>query len=78
MIVTLLGKEHVSGISRKTGKEFDSNVVHVAFKKKGLEGSATEIIWLNPEHYPINSLQLGKNYNLDRDKRGYVCGFDLV
>ena len=38
MKVTVIGKERISGVSRKTGKPFDSCVAHVAYKKNGVDG----------------------------------------
>ncbi|NLW46313.1 MAG: hypothetical protein GXY86_03100 [Firmicutes bacterium] len=76
MKVVVIGKEHVSGKSRKTGNPFDSNIVHVSYKKNGVTGEACESIWLSPDSYPLSSIEVGKQYNLDRDSRGFVCGFD--
>ena len=78
MKVVVIGKENVSGVSRKTGKPFDSNVVHIAYKKDRVDGQAVETVWLSPASYPLAGIQVGKVYNLDRDSRGFVCGFDLL
>ena len=78
MKVTVIGKEYVSGTSKKTGKPFAANVVHVSQKKMGVEGFAADSIWLDPASYPLPDIQVGKTYDVDRDGRGFICGFDLV
>ena len=49
MKVTVMGKEYVSGTSKKTGKDFAANVVHVTHKKNGVEGG------VNPK-FCVNSI----------------------
>ena len=41
MRVHVLGKQFVSGKSKKTGKDFAANVVDVCFQRNGVEGYAT-------------------------------------
>lgn len=76
MKVFVLGKEHISGTSRKTGKAFDSNIVHVSYTKNGVEGHTVESIWLDPKSFPLKDIVVGENYSVDRDQRGFVCGFE--
>ena len=76
MKVNLIGKEYVSGTSKKTGKAFSANIVHVSYRKNGVEGTAVESLWLDPVSYPLDKLEVGKPYDIDRDSRGFVCGFD--
>lgn len=78
MKVNVIGKEFVSGTSRKTQKDFAANVVHVSYKKNGVEGNAVDSIWLDPTSYPLAGIQVGKMYDLDRDGRGFVCGFEMA
>lgn len=78
MKVTVIGKEFVSGTSKKTQKDFASNVVHVSHKKNGVEGLAVDSVWLDPQSYPLNEITVGKVYDIDRDSRGFVCGFEQV
>lgn len=78
MKVVVLGKEHVSGTSKKNGKSFEANVVHVAYKKIGVDGQSVDSIWLNPNDYPLTGIQVGKSYNVDRDSRGFLLSFDLA
>ena len=76
MKVRVVGKESVSGTSKKTGKAFAATIVHLSFKKARCEGSAVESVWLDPADCPVADIVVGKDYNLDRDSRGYVIGFD--
>lgn len=78
MKVVVIGKEYVSGTSRKNGKPFEANVAHVSFKKMGVEGQSVDSIWLNPNDYPLSSIQVGKTYEVDRDSRGFLLSFDLA
>lgn len=76
MKVRVVGKESASGTSKKTGKAFAATIAHVSFKKTRCEGNAVESVWLDPTDYPIADIVVGKDYNLDRDSRGFVIGFD--
>lgn len=78
MKVVVIGKEYVIGTSRKNGKPFEANVVHVSFKKMGVDGQAVDSIWLNPNDYPLTGIQVGKTYEVDRDSRGFLLSFDLA
>ena len=78
MKAVVLGKEYASGTAKKTGKPFAATVVHVSFKKNKVEGQAVDSVWLDPVSYPVESILVGKTYDIDRDSRGFVVGFDLA
>ena len=78
MKVTVVGKEYVHGTSRKNGKPFEANVVHVSHKKMGVEGQAVDSIWLNVDEYPLPSIRVGGVYDVDRDSRGFLLSFDPI
>lgn len=78
MKCVVLGKEFASGTSKKTGKDFAATVVHVSFKKNKVDGQAVDSIWLDPISYPASSISVGGTYDVDRDSRGFVVGFDVV
>lgn len=78
MKVTVVGKEHAEGISKKNGKPYSSTKVHVTHKQNRIEGLAAEVVWLDAASYPLDSVQVGKVYDLDRDNRGYVIDFELA
>lgn len=76
MKVTVIGKEHIEGTGKKSGKPFNLNVVHFNAKKNGVEGVAAETAMLDAKAYPITEIQVGKAYNLEYDSRGFVACFD--
>ena len=78
MKVFVIGKEHAEGTSKKTGNPFSNTVVHVSYKKNRVEGQAVDTIWLDANSYPLDSIQVGKTYDVDRDSRGYVLDFELA
>ena len=78
MKATVIGKEYVSGHSKKTNKDFEANVVYVTHKKNKTEGQAVDTIWLDPATYPLAGIQLGKVYDIDRDSRGFIVDFVLA
>jgi hypothetical protein len=78
MKVTVIGKTHLSGNSKKTGKPYDSTVAHVTCKKNGVDGLAAESIWLDAKTYPLEAIAIGKTYDCDRDSSGYIIAFDQL
>lgn len=78
MKVTVIGKEFVSGTSKKSGKDFAANVVHIAHNKNGVTGQAVDTVWLDPVQYPLDSIAVGKVYEVDRDNRGFLIDFTPV
>ena len=78
MKVMVIGKEYVNGTSKKTGKDFAANVVHVSHNKNGVEGQVVDSIWLDPVQYPLSGIVVGKPYEVDRDGRGFIIDFTPV
>lgn len=77
MKVLLKGKQHIEGTSRKTGKPFSNTVVYIEYPDMQVEGVRSETLWLDPVMYPLNSLIVNEEYNLEYNNRGYVAGFTL-
>lgn len=75
MKVTVTGKERISGTSKKTGRAFDSVVVYVVFPAKGVTGLKTDNIWLDPNQYPLDSIKVNSDYDVDLDIRGWLLAF---
>lgn len=73
MIVTILGKEQKSGIYNE--KEYCNNMVHCSYKKAGFEGVCVEVVKLKNATYPYDTLEVGKQYNVDRGSRGEILAF---
>ena len=78
MKVVLIGKEEAKGTGKKSGKDFHNTLAHVRYAKNKVEGEAVEVLWLDPTSHPLADLMVGEVYNLDRDGRGYVIGFELA
>lgn len=71
MKVTVIGKSHLSGTSKKTGKPYDSTIVHVFYKKNGVDGLAAEAIWLD-ETYSLATVEVGWVCDVDRNSLDYL------
>lgn len=78
MKVQLIGKQRMSGTSKKTGKPYDNVIAHIIGPGRDVVGKAAEKIWLNSDTHPMDSLQIGATYELDRDSNGYPVAFELV
>ena len=78
MKVTVIGREHIEGTGKKSGKPFNLNIVHFNIKKNGVEGMSAEKAILDAITYPMTDIQVGKAYNLEYDSRGFVACFDLA
>ena len=75
MKVTVVGKRHLSGTSRKNGNPFNNSVVYVTCPMSGVDGLSVDSLWLDAVQYPIDSIKVGSVYDVDRDSRGYIVGF---
>ena len=78
MKVKLLGKSHRDGISAKTGKPYNINSLHCVGSARNVEGQAALTLALDPRDYPIDRIEVGKEYDVEFDQRGYVIGFTLA
>lgn len=76
MKVKIIGKTNLSGTSKKTGKDYNINMVYVTHKANGVEGESCEEIALQANSYPFRDIIIGKVYDVDRDSRGYVVAFE--
>lgn len=74
MKVTVVGKEHKEGISKKTGNPYNSNLVHVTYPISGVEGQMVDTVWLDAVSYPLRSIEIGADYNYE-SFRGRVVAF---
>lgn len=78
MKVTVLGKEKMQGVSKKTGGEFCGTMVHVTYPKMRCEGKAVETVFIDESYLPYGRIAPDRVYDLDRDGRGYIIGFSEV
>ena len=63
MKVNVIGKEYVKGHSKKTGNDFEANVVHVTYKQDGVEGQTCESVWLDCDRMYIVEWRQAKRPN---------------
>ena len=75
MKIAVIGKAHLEGTSKKTGKPYNFNQLHYIGKARGVEGDAALTLSLDPAMYPLDSIVVGNEYVVDFDQRGYVVSF---
>lgn len=78
MKVTVIGKEMMSGTSKKTGQPYEATIAHVQYKKSKCEGFAVDNVWIDSSLCPAYDIEVGSNYDLDRDGRGFIISFERV
>ena len=78
MRIKVYGKAHLEGIAKKTGNRYNFNQVHFLGKARGVEGLAAQTLALDPSYYPIDRIEVNREYDVEFDNRGYVVGFSPV
>lgn len=78
MIVEIIGKEHREGVSQRTGREYNLNVVHFIGPDRGVIGSKGLEVILEPDLYPLESIEVGARYDIQFGLRGVVQNFTKV
>lgn len=78
MKITVIGKAHREGTSKKTGKPFSFNEVHYTVPDRGVDGLAAKSINLDSSFCPYGSIQVGGTYNLEFNERGFMVDFAPV
>ncbi len=77
MKIKVIGKAHLEGTSKKTGKSYNFNQIHYNGPARGVEGLAAQTLALDPAQYPIASIFVGRTYEVEFDNRGYPVCFEL-
>lgn len=75
MKITVLGKSHMEGTSKKTGKPYNLNQVHYLGKSRNVEGQAALTLFLDAIEYPYDSIKIGRTYDAEFDQYGYIVEF---
>ena len=75
MKIKVCGKAHLEGVAKKTGRPYNFNQIHYLGKARGVIGEAALTLALDPDIYSIDLIEVGKEYNVDFDNRGYVFDF---
>lgn len=78
MKIKVIGKARLSGTSKKTGNPYDFVQVHYNGRARGVDGLAAMTLSLDPRDYPLETIQVGADYNVDFDNRGYPVEFSVV
>lgn len=78
MKIKVYGKAHMEGTSKKTNRPYNLNQVHYLGKAPNVEGQSAETLFLDAKDYPIDTIVVGLEYNVEFNNRGYVVGFDPV
>ena len=77
MKIKVYGKAHLEGVSKKTGNPYNLTVLHYLGKARGVEGQAALTLMLDALTYPLSSISVGSEYNVEFDNRGYPVEFSL-
>lgn len=72
MRIKVYGKAHLEGVAKKTGNPYNFNQVHYLGKARGVEGLAAQTLALDPKDYPLGSIEVGREYDVEFDNRGYL------
>ena len=75
MRIKVYGKSHLEGVAKKTGNPYNFNQVHYLGKARNVEGLAAQTLALDPFDYPIDRIEVGREYDVEFDNRGYVVAF---
>ena len=75
MKIKVYGKSHMEGTSKKTGKPYNLNQIHYLGKARNVEGLAALTLFLDAIEYPISTINLNKQYEVEFDQYGYVVEF---
>lgn len=78
MKIKVYGKAHMEGTSKKTGKPYNFNQVHYLAPARGVEGLAAQTMMLDPAYYPLDSIVVNGDYEVQFDNRGYPVEFSRV
>lgn len=78
MRCTIMGVGVAEGKSRKTGKEFNCTVLHVAYDAANVNGSACKAIWIDRTYYPERLFNPGDKVDVQMDWNGYVESINFL
>lgn len=78
MKIHIIGKSHLEGVSKKTGRPYNFNQVHYNSPSRGVEGLAAMVQAIDPAIAPIDMIRVGCDYDIEFDQRGFVIGFEPV
>ncbi|MGO5096775.1 hypothetical protein ACTQ34_13280 [Agathobaculum sp. LCP25S3_E8] len=69
MRITVVGKVHRTGVSKKTGNNYNFIELHFVAPSRGVEGEAAQTVTMDPSVFPYDQIGRGL-YNIDFDRNG--------
>lgn len=70
MIITVLGKQHMEGFSKKTGNPYNFNVIHYVGKNRFVTGSAALSVKISNEMIPFDQIVVGGKLEIEYGPNG--------
>lgn len=78
MLIHVLGKQHLEGHSKRTGKDYNFHQIHFLSGTPFVDGLSATTINIDPSFIPYDKIIVGGVYRADFDFRGYLCSFSLI
>lgn len=75
MIINVIGKRHLSGTSKKSGKPFDFSEVFYLGSQRNIEGQAGLSFTVDPSVLSYPEIVVGADYNAEFGPGGYLVSF---
>lgn len=75
MKIKVIGKAHLEGTSKKTGKPYNLNQLHYVGKAQGVEGDAAMTMPLDLTFCPYAAIIVGGEYDVEFGPHGRVMNF---
>ena len=75
MIINVIGKRHLSGTSKKSGKPFDFSEVFYIGTQRNIEGQAGLSFTVDPSVLSFPEIVVGADYNAEFGPGGYLVRF---
>ncbi len=78
MKIQVIGKAHLEGTSKKTGKPYNFNQIHYNSPAPNVEGLAAQTLMLDPAQFPLSMFTIDEVYDIQFNQRGYVVSVEHV
>lgn len=75
MKIRVIGKAHLQGTSKRTGKDYNFIQVHYTGPARGVFGEAALTLMLDPAQVQFDSILVPADYNVEFDNHGYPVSF---
>lgn len=78
MKIKVVGKSHMEGTSKKTGKPYNFNAVFFLGHDRFTEGMKGMSVNLDPALFPYESIRIDQQYDVEFGLRGEVVAMEPV